>query len=65
MKDRRALPKVLGRFLKRTHVEDTREMDDAARFSIVEKLVGLSRADWKYADLYVREAEAAMAPLCT
>lgn len=65
MKDWRAVPKVLGRFLKRTHVEDTRAMDDAARFSIVEKLVGLSRADWKYADLYVREAEAAMAPLCT
>lgn len=40
-------------------------MDDAARFSIVEKLVGLNREDWKYADLYVRQAEAAMAPLCT
>lgn len=40
-------------------------MEDAARDSIVKKLVGLSRDDWKYADLYLREAEAAMAPLCT
>lgn len=40
-------------------------MDDAARLSIVEKLVGLGRADWKYVDLYLRQAERAMAPLCT
>ncbi len=40
-------------------------MDDAAQISIVQKLVGLSQADWKYADLYLGEAEAALAPLCT
>ncbi len=40
-------------------------MEETARFSIVEKLIGLSRADWKYADLYLREAEAGMAQLCT
>ncbi len=40
-------------------------MENTAQFLIAEKLVGLSRADWKYADLYVREAEAAMEPLCT
>ncbi|MCZ7618929.1 MAG: hypothetical protein M5U32_11705 [Myxococcota bacterium] len=32
---------------------------------VAEKLVGLSRADWKYADLYARAAEGAMASLCT
>lgn len=45
--------------------EATKEMKDAASLSIVEKLVGLSRADWKYVDLYLREAESVMAPLCT
>ncbi len=40
-------------------------MEDPAQFSIVQKLVGLSRADWMYTDLYLREAEVAMRPLCT
>ena len=53
------------RFSRRRPVEPENEMDDAARFSIVQKLVDLSREDWKYADLYLREAEAAVAPLCT
>lgn len=56
---------MLRRCVKRRRLEEPREMDDAARFSTVEQLVALSRADWKYADLYLQEAEAAMAPLCT
>lgn len=40
-------------------------MDESAQFSIVAELVGLSRADWRYSDLYFLEGEAALAPLCT
>jgi len=40
------------------------EIKEAARLSLVEELVGLSRADWKYADPYLWKAEAVMAPLC-
>ena len=39
-------------------------MEDSTRFSIVSKLVGLSRADWKYSDIYLREAEAALSLIC-
>lgn len=40
-------------------------MPDAAQYSVAEKLVGLSRIDWKYADLYLREAATNIERLCT
>jgi hypothetical protein len=40
-------------------------MEDAARYSTVEKLIHLGRSDWRYADLYFQAAEAALGPLCT
>ncbi|MDP6979335.1 MAG: hypothetical protein QF570_12155 [Myxococcota bacterium] len=40
-------------------------MQSVPPHAIAEKLVGLSEADWKYADLYLRDAEAAMSTLCT
>lgn len=40
-------------------------MDDASEVATAEILVRLSRADWKYTDLYLRLAERALAARCT
>jgi hypothetical protein len=39
-------------------------MTDEERLAATGRLVELSRADWAYADLYLRDAEKALAPLC-
>ena len=40
-------------------------MEAAERLSMAEKLVGLSRVDWNYTDLYLERAEIAFAGLCS
>jgi hypothetical protein len=45
--------------------ESQMETSKAARLALVQKLVNLSRGEWKYADLYLDDAERLLSPLLT